>query len=94
MPRALTVVLGVAPEPFFEVTADFAEEAEARRCEEAWAILQRKLRTNPYVVLGGLSSLVARVTAAREGSTVLLRLTASTDEAVRVLQLAARAVGG
>ncbi|HEX4403438.1 MAG TPA: hypothetical protein VH560_01330 [Polyangia bacterium] len=94
VPRALTVVLGVAPVPYFEITAAYADEAAARRCEESWPTLQRKLRTNPYLVLGGLSSLAARITATREGATVRLRLTSSTDEAVRVLQVAARAFGG
>ncbi|HSZ81941.1 MAG TPA: hypothetical protein VLA14_06655 [Polyangia bacterium] len=94
VPRALTVVMGVAPEPYFEITAAFADEAAARRCEESWPTLQRRLRTNPYLVLGGLSSLAARITATREGGTVRLRLTSSTDEAVRVLLIAARAFGG
>jgi hypothetical protein len=94
VPRALTVVMGVEPEPYFEITAAFADEAAARRCEESWPTLQRKLRTNPYLVLGGLSSLAARITATREGGTVRLRLTSSTDEAVRVLLVAARAFGG
>jgi hypothetical protein len=94
VPRALTVVLGVEPVPYFELTATFADEAAARRCEESWPTLQRKLRTNPYLVLGGLSSMAARIAATREGATVRLRLTSSTDEAVRVLLVAARAFGG
>ncbi|HTA19572.1 MAG TPA: hypothetical protein VK989_09780, partial [Polyangia bacterium] len=94
VPRALTVVLGIEPVPYFEITATYADEAAARRCEESWPALQRKLRTNPYLVLGGLSSLAARISATREGSAVRLRLTSSTDEAVRVLQVAARAFGG
>jgi hypothetical protein len=92
VPRALTAVLGIEPEPFVELTATFADEDEARRWEASWPALQRKLRTNPYVVLGGLAPLVARLTSARDGSVVVLRLTASVDETVRLLQVAASAL--
>jgi hypothetical protein len=94
VPRALAVVLGIEPEPFLEITATFTNEADARRWEETWPGLQRKLRANPYVVLGGLSPLVARLTSTREGSAVRLRLTATPDETVRLLQLAATALPG
>jgi hypothetical protein len=92
VPRAITAVLGVEPEPFLELTATFADEAAARHWEETWPGLQRKLRTNPYVVLGGMSSLVSRLTSAREGASVKLRLTATQDETVRLLQVAASAL--
>lgn len=92
VPRAITAVLGVEPEPFVELTATFADEAAARHWEETWPVLQRKLRTNPYVVLGGMSSLVSRLTSTREGATVKLRLTATQDETVRLLQVAASAL--
>jgi hypothetical protein len=92
LPRALAVVLGIEPEPFLEITATFPGEAEAQRWEAAWPVLQRKLRTSPYVVLGGLSPLVARLTSTRDGSTVRVRLTASEDETVRLLQIAASAL--
>ena len=82
----------IEPEPFGELTAIFADEAEARRWETSWPALQRKLRTNPYVVLGGLAPLVARLTSTRDGSVVVLRLTASVDETVRLLQVAASAL--
>ena len=52
------------------------------------------LRANPYVVLGGLSPLVARLTSTREGSAVRLRLTATEEETVRLLQVAASALPG
>jgi hypothetical protein len=94
LPRALAVVLGVAPEPFIEITATFPGEDEARRWETTWPTLQRKLRTNPYVVLGGLAPLVARLTSTREGATVVLRLTATEDETVRLLQVAASVLPG
>jgi hypothetical protein len=94
LPRALTVVLGAEPEPFIEITATFASEAEARRWEATWPLLKGKLRTNPYVVLGGLSPLVARLTSTRDGSAVRLRLTATEEETVRLLQAAAAALPG
>jgi hypothetical protein len=90
----LAVVLGVAPEPFIEITATFPGEDQARRWEATWPVLQRTLRTNPYVVLGGLSPLVARLTSQREGSVVRLRLTATEDETVRLLQVAASVLPG
>ena len=94
LPRALVVVLGVEPEPFLEITATFADEAEARRWEATFPALKSKLRTNPYVVLGGISPLVSRLTSTREGSEVRLRLTATEEETVRLLQLAASALPG
>jgi hypothetical protein len=94
LPRALAVVLGVEPEPFLEITATFPGEAEARRWEATWPTLKSKLRSNPYVVLGGLSSLVSRLTSTREGSSVVLRLTATEEETVRLLQVAATALPG
>jgi hypothetical protein len=94
LPRSLAVVLGVEPEPFIEITATFGSEAEARRWEATWPVLKGKLRTNPYVVLGGLSPLVARLTSTRDGSAVRLRLTATEEETVRLLQVAAAALPG
>ena len=78
---ALGVVLGIEPEPFLELTATFASEAEARRWEMTWPELRGKLRTNPYVVLGGLAPLVARLTSTREGGAVSLE--ELLDESVR-----------
>jgi hypothetical protein len=94
LPRALAVVLGVEPEPFLEITATFPSEVDARRWEATWPVLKSKLRANPYVVLGGLSPLVARLTSTREGSAVRLRLTATEEETVRLLQVAAAALPG
>jgi hypothetical protein len=92
VPRALSVVLGVEPEPFIEITATFVSEAAAGRWEQMWPVLQRRLRSNPYVVLGGLSPLVGRLTSERDGADVRVRLTASQEETVRLLQVAASAL--
>ena len=51
-------------------------------------MLQRKLRTHPYAILTGFSSLVSRATLTREGNTVRLHLTVTHDETVRLLTLA------
>jgi hypothetical protein len=92
LPRALTVVLGVEPQPFLEITATFPSEAEARRWEATWPVLKNKVRVNPYVVLGGLSPLVGRLTSTRDGSDVHLVLMATEEETVRLLQVAAAAL--
>ena len=94
VPREMTALLGAAPEPFVEITGAYADEAQARRAEDAWPALQRKLRANPYVVLGGFSSIVARATLAREGERVVLRVTTTSDEAERFLQVIASGLGG
>jgi hypothetical protein len=94
VPGVLNAVLGVGEEPYIDLTAEYGNEDVAKRFELAWPTLQRKLRSNPYVVLGGLSPIVARITATREGGTVKLRLTATQDEATRILALAVRALGG
>jgi hypothetical protein len=92
VPRLVTVVLGADPEPYVEITGEFREEREARRWEASWPGLQRKVRSNAYVVLGGFSAAVGRATSTRDGSTVKLRVTATVDETVRLLQMAASAL--
>jgi hypothetical protein len=94
VPRIVTAVLGAAPEPFLEITAEFAAEAEARHWETEWPALRRRLLVNPYVVLGGFAGLLGRVALEREGSLVRLRETATSDEALRLLELATHYLGG
>ena len=50
--------------------------------------MQRKLRTNPLVVLSGFSTLVTRAQMEREGRIVHLHLAVSHDETLRLLALA------
>jgi hypothetical protein len=92
LPHVLTAVVGADPEPYVDVTAEFTDEAQAIRWEVAWPTLQGKLRTNPYLVLGGFSSIVGRITSTREGATVRLHVTSTTDETVRLLQVVATAL--
>jgi hypothetical protein len=94
VPRVVTGIIGLDPEPYLEITGEFAAEAEARRWEEAWPALKGKLRSNPYVVLTGFSRLVGRATLSRDGSAIHLRDTASADETLRLLEMLTRALGG
>jgi hypothetical protein len=98
VPTVLMALLGVQDEPggepFVELTGEFVDEAAARRLEAAWPVLQRKLRSNPYVVLGGLGPIISRVTSSRQGATVKIRVTATPEETARILQLAVSALGG
>jgi hypothetical protein len=94
IPRVITAVLGSDPEPFVDVTAEYATDEEAQRTEAAWPELQRKLRTNPYVVLGGFSAVIGRVTLQREGNSIHLKETATSTEALRIFQMIAQAFGG
>jgi hypothetical protein len=94
MPRIITAVLGANPGPFLEITAEFAAEAEARHWEKSWPTLQAQLRQHPIVLLGGFSGLVGRAELSRDGRTVHFRETATTDEALRILEFAKNALGG
>lgn len=90
VPKVMTLVLGVDPRPFAELTAEFADEAAARRWEAAWPGLRNKLAVNPYLVLSGFVSLLGRVDLDREGAVVHLHQTATEGETIRLLQLVAR----
>ncbi len=74
--------------PVLDITGTFKTEAPARHWETVWPGLQRKLRTNPFVMLSGFSGVVARATLVREGDAVRLRLGVSRDEALRLLTFA------
>jgi hypothetical protein len=94
VPRVLTAVLGAEPEPFLEVTGEYATEGQARHLEATWPGLQRKLRTNPYLVLSGFSRVIARAVLSRDGNVIHLRQTATSEETMRLLDLIARSLGG
>jgi hypothetical protein len=94
IPRLIKVVLGVDGDPYVEITGEYADEEEAVRWERGWPALQAKLRANPYVVLSGFSPIVSRAKSTREGSVVKVRITATADETVRLLRLAATAAPG
>jgi hypothetical protein len=95
VPAAARAVAGLAgDETFLDLTAQFAEEAQARHWETEWPNLRARLRTNPFVILGGFSSLVGRLTLERDERTVRVHVTATHDETVRLLGVAVRLLGG
>jgi hypothetical protein len=95
VPRAARAVAGiVGDEPFLDLTADFASQAQARHWEAEWPNIRARLRGNPMIILGGFSALLGRVTLDRDGETVRVHLTATHDETLRLLGVALRFMGG
>jgi hypothetical protein len=94
VPRAITAIIGADPNPFLEITAEFAAEPEARNWEAQWPALRRKLMGNPYVVLSGFAPLAGRATLSRDGSSIHVRDTATVGETTRLLELVTRMLGG
>jgi hypothetical protein len=88
VPSEVNGVIGLEDGATVDLSGTFKTDAPARHWELEWPALQRKLRTNPLVMLSGFSGVVARASLAREGNTVRLRLGVSRDEAVRLLTLA------
>jgi hypothetical protein len=88
VPAAVNAVVGVADGPYLDVIAEFKDEAPAAHWEAQWPTVQRKLRTNPFLVLSGFSPLVTRARLEREGRTVRLHLAVSRDETLRLLAMA------
>ena len=88
VPGSLNAVIGIADGPFLDVTGDFKAEEPARHWEAQWPTLQRKLRTNPYVMGGGFSAIVARARLEREGNRVRVHLSVNHDEGLRILAVA------
>jgi hypothetical protein len=89
VPQVLTATLGIAPQPFADIDAQFASEADAARWEQEWPQLRHKLLTNPLVVLSGFSALIGRTSLAREASTIRLHIDATELETLRILEIAA-----
>ena len=81
-------------EPFLDLTAQFADEAQAGHWETEWPNLRARMRTNPFVILGGFSSLVGRLTLERDGRTIRVHVSATHDETVRLMGVAVRLLGG
>ena len=87
VPRVLTATIGIAPQPFADVDASFAAEADAARWETEWPTLRRQFLSNPLVVLTGFSSLLGRIEVARDGATVHVHIQATELELIRIMQL-------
>ncbi len=95
VPSAARAVAGIQDgEAFVDLTADFADEAQARHWEAEWPDLRAKLRGNPLVILGGFSPLIGRVALDRDARAIHVHLTASHDELVRLMGVALRLLGG
>ncbi len=87
MPQVISAVAGTAPTPFVAITAEFADEAQAGAWETEWPSWKQKLLGNPLVLLAGLNPLVSRAELERDGATIALRTTATSEETRRLLQM-------
>jgi hypothetical protein len=94
VPTAINAVIGIADAPYLDIVAEFKTEAPAGQWETQWPTVQRKLRTNPLLVLSGFSPLVTRARLEREGRTVRLHLAVSRDETLRLLAMASHFLTG
>jgi hypothetical protein len=94
VPPVLTAVVGIADSPYLDISGVFKGVGTAEHWEGAWPNIQRQLRSNPYLVLGGFSALVGRVTFVRDNATVRFHLDLSREETARLLALAASALAG
>ena len=94
LPPYATVVVGTAPRPFLEATAEFARTADAIAWENRWPGLKQTLLGSPLLLLSGFSSIVARTEATRDDAAFILRTTASQEEMRRVLATIANLMGG
>jgi hypothetical protein len=88
IPPSVSAVIGIDDGPFLDLDAQFAGEGSARHWELEWPALQRRLRTHPYAILSGFSTLVGRATLTREENVVHFHLTLTRDETLRLLALA------
>jgi hypothetical protein len=87
MPKVISMVAGTTPISFVELTAHFAAAREAEVWESEFPGWKQKLLGNPLVLLAGLNPIVSRAELRREGSSVVLRTTASPEETRRILQM-------
>ncbi len=94
LPAVASLVMGLAPAPYIELTAEFADENAAKAWEVEWPSLKRKALGNPLLLLGGLAPLVARAELRREDHIIIVRTTSTTEEALRILQMAATLTRG
>jgi hypothetical protein len=95
VPGAVSAVIGLDDDGvFLDLDGQFTTEGEVRHWEEEWPTLQRRLATNAFVVLSGFSPLVSHATLTRDGLSMRLHVSATHDEAQRLLALALRFLGG
>jgi hypothetical protein len=95
VPGAMNAVLGLDDDgTFLDLQGDFPSEGPARHWDDEWRTIRHKLTVNPFVMLGGFSSLLMRATLARDGNTIRVHVTATPDETQRLVALALHLLGG
>ena len=94
LPAAINAVIGIADAPYLDIVAAVQDRGAGAAVGGEWPTLQRKLRTNPLLVLSGFSPLVTRAQLEREGRTVRLHLAVSRDETLRLLAMASHFLTG
>jgi hypothetical protein len=87
-PQAITLVVGVDPEPYFELVGAFVNEEEARACESRLPVWKRRLMLNPMLLLAGFAPLLDRAELSREEQTLFLRASITGQELQRLLAVA------
>jgi hypothetical protein len=95
VPTAVSAVVGFDDDnAFLDLDGEFLADQPAQHWETEWPAVQRKLSTNPLVMLGGFSPLLAHATLTRDGHTVHVHLAATHEETLRLLTLALHMIGG
>ena len=94
VPRTITASIAIKPSPSLDIVAEFESLEQATHWEQAWPDLHQRFRTNPYVMLTGFGPLVGRAELTRTEKTVRLKLNATDEETLRLLQIVARLTGG
>ncbi len=87
-PQAMTLVVGIDPEPYFELVAAFANQEEARASEGSLPVWKRRLMLNPMLLLAGFAPLLDRAELSREAQTLFLRANITAEELQRLLAVA------
>jgi hypothetical protein len=94
IPPVARAVIGIDDGPFLDLDAVFPGEGPARHWEVEWPALQRKLRSHPYALLSGFSTLIGRATLAREDNVIHVHLSLTREETLRLLALAQQMLVG
>ena len=94
VPPSASAVIGIDDGPFLDLEAVFAAEGAARHWETEWPGLQRKLRSHPYALLSGFSTLIGRATLTREENVIRFHLSLTREETLRLLALAQQMLVG
>lgn len=85
LPEVLNIVSGVEPTPFLEIGLQMTTGADAEEAERRLPGLKQRALTNPLLLLGGWTAIVARAQIRRLDETVTIRTTAAPQEMRRIL---------